>query len=478
MTNGYIAAIGIEVHCELDTKSKLFCACENSFGKEPNTRCCPVCIGAPGAMPTLNENAVELAVKAGLALNCKINKVSRFVRKNYCYPDLPKAWQITQDDQPLCYGGALEYEHNGEKKSVRINRIQLEEDAGKLVHDGKISKIDYNRCGVPLIEIVTEPDMSSPEEAVAFLTELKSVLRYSGVSKVKMQEGNLRFDVNISVSKSEKRGTRTETKNLNSFKSVLAACSYEINRQIEEMEKGRKIELETRRFDESLGEGFSMREKETAEDYRFFIEPDLLPLIVTDEEVKKIKRSLPVLRAQRVEKYIEGFNLDKSDANRITDSVKLSDLFDETVALGANPKATANIILGEITRLSKVDGVGELEPKITPLQLYGALSLVSSGEISITAMQQKLLPLLWGNESVAPKAVAKEKGLIQISNPDEIEKIVLTVIKENASVFDEYTSGNERVFPYLVGLVMKASKGKANPQLVNEILKKQLDGRS
>jgi aspartyl-tRNA(Asn)/glutamyl-tRNA(Gln) amidotransferase subunit B len=432
----------------------------------------------PGAMPTLNKNAVELAVKAGLALNCKINEKSRFVRKNYCYPDLPKAFQITQTDLPLCYDGALEYVCDGEKKRVRINRIQLEEDAGKLVHDGEISKIDYNRCGVPLIEIVTEPDLSSPEEAVAFLTELKSVLRYSGVSKVKMQEGNLRFDVNISVSKSEERGTRTETKNLNSFKSVLSACSYEINRQIVELEKGSKIELETRRFDENLGEGFSMREKETAEDYRFFIEPDLLPLVITNEEVEKIKHTLPVLRAQRVEKYIDEFYLDKSDAYRITDSVELSNLFDETVALGANPKATANIILGEITRLSKVDGANELEPKITSTQLYEALLLVSSGEISITAMQQKLLPLLWGSESVNPKAVASEKGLIQISNYDEIEKIVLGVINENQSVVSEYKNGNERVFPYLVGLVMKASKGRANPKLVNEILIKKLDGRS
>lgn len=478
MTNGYKTTIGIEVHCELDTKSKLFCSCENSFGKEPNTRCCPVCLGMPGAMPVLNENAVELAVKAGLALNCKINKVSRFVRKNYCYPDLPKAFQITQTELPLCYDGELIYEHNGEKKRVRINRIQLEEDAGKLVHDGEISKIDYNRCGVPLIEIVTEPDLSSPEEAVAFLTELKSVLRYSGVSKVKMQEGNLRFDVNISVSKSEERGTRTETKNLNSFKGVFSACSYEINRQIVELEKGKKIELETRRFDENLGEGFSMREKETAEDYRFFIEPDLLPLVITNEEVEKIKLSLPVLRAQRVEKYIDEFYLDKSDANRITDSVKLSDLFDETVALGANPKATANIILGEITRLSKVDGENELEPKITPSQLYEALSMVDSGEISITAMQQKLLPLLWENETATPKTVAKENGLIQLSNYDEIEKIVLTVINENQSVVSEYKNGNERVFPYLVGLVMKASKGRANPKLVNEILIKKLNSNS
>ncbi len=466
----YEVTIGLEIHCELKTNSKLFCSCPNAFGGEPNTRCCPVCAGLPGAMPTLNEKAVEYAIKAGLALGCEISKFSKWDRKNYFYPDLPKSWQTSQYDLPLCKNGALEYFSNSVKKSARINRIHLEEDAGKLIHTNGVTRVDYNRSGVPLIEIVTEPDFHSPEDAVAFLEELKSVLKYSGVSAVKMQEGNLRVDVNLSVAPTGGTlGTRTETKNLNSFRSVLRSCKWEAERQIELLERGEKIVQETRRWEDGANAGYGMRSKEEAHDYRFFPEPDLLPVAIDEKSIERIRASIPLLKRERIAKYLE-YGLSQNDAEILTSDLVLSDLFDQTIELGADAKRTANLILTEVLRLAKEQGKEELHVKITPEQLYQSLLAVENGMVSLVVLGKEVLPRLWGSER-NPLAIIETLGLRQNSDHASVESVVKSVVKANESVVEAYRAGNEKVFSFLVGQVMKSSKGKLNPKVVSEILK-------
>ncbi len=472
--NGYETTIGLEIHCELKTESKIFCSCANVFGGEPNTHCCPVCSGLPGVMPVLNKKAVEYTVKAGLAMNCEISEYSKWDRKNYFYPDLPKAWQTSQYDLPLCGKGLVEYELNGEKKSVRINRIHLEEDAGKLIHEGGITRVDYNRCGVPLMEIVTEPDLHSADEVIAFLDELKSILKYTGVSDVKMQEGSLRCDVNLSVAKagSGKLGTRTETKNLNSFSSARRSIIFEANRQIDVLESGGEIRQETRRWDDAKGEGYSMRGKEDAHDYRYFPEPDLMPVVLPKTEVEKIRASIPELKNERIARYTEKLSLPVYDAKILTQDKEIADLFDEAVNAGANPKKASNYIMSEILRKGKTEGAEDVTVGIDARQLTDILKLVEDGTISLVASKQ-VLDDIWLSDKSAKDSVEK-LGLKQNNDSGEIEKILKGIIDANPKVVADYRAGNEKVTAFFVGQVMKATKGKSNPKVVNELLVKLL----
>lgn len=472
--NGYEITIGLEIHCELKTESKIFCSCANVFGGEPNTHCCPVCSGLPGVMPVINKKAVEYTVKAGLAMNCAISEYSKWDRKNYFYPDLPKAWQTSQYDLPLCLGGLIEYELGGEKKSVRINRIHLEEDAGKLIHEGGVTRVDYNRCGVPLMEIVTEPDLHSADEVIAFLDELKSILKYTGVSDVKMQEGSLRCDVNLSVAKarSGKLGTRTETKNLNSFSSARRSILFEANRQIDVLESGGTVKQETRRWDDAKGEGYSMRGKEDAHDYRYFPEPDLMPVVLPREEVEKIRASIPELKNERIARYTDSLALPLYDAKILTQDKEIADLFDAAVNGGANPKKASNYIMSEILRKGKTEGAEDVTVGINAVQLCDILRLVGDGTISLVASKQ-VLDDIWLTDKSAEKSVEK-LGLKQNNDSGEIESILQGIIDANPKVVADYLAGNEKVTAFFVGQVMKATKGKSNPKVVNELLVKLL----
>ena len=465
--------IGCEVHCELKTETKLFCGCKNEFGGDANTHCCPVCSGFPGTLPALNRKAVEFAVKAGLALHCKISEFSKWDRKNYFYPDLPKAWQTSQYDLPLCIGGYVEFELDGEKKRVRLNRIHLEEDAGKLVHDGGISRVDYNRCGVPLIEIVTEPDMHSAEEVVAFLTELKSVLKYTGVSDVKMQEGSLRCDVNLSVSESEngeKLGTRTETKNLNSFRSVARSIAFETRRQIDLLESGGAVEQETRRFDDNKGIGYAMRSKEDAHDYRYFPEPDLLPVVMSAADIKRIADTIQELKDARIARYTEKLGLPDYDARVLTEDKDVSDLFDGVVKLGADAKKASNFIMSEVLRLAKSQSSEDVELKVSAEQLAEILKMSAADELNNLAAKQ-LLSFVWGTND-APRAIAAEKGLLQSNDEGEIKAVFDRVVADNPKQTADFIAGNDKLRGYFVGQIMRASGGKANPKIINSLLDK------
>ena len=466
----YDVVIGLEVHCELKTNTKCFCGCKNEFGSDPNSNCCPVCLGFPGALPVLNKTAVKYAVMAGLAFDCTINNYSVFERKNYFYPDLSKAYQISQLEYPLCINGKVNINVNGNKKTIRLNRIHLEEDAGKLVHDGVGGTVvDYNRGGVPLIEIVTEPDISSAEEAVAFLETLKNTISYTGISDVKMEEGSLRCDVNLSVKPkgSDKLGTRTEMKNLNSFKAVYRAINYEQRRQIEEIEDGNKIIQQTLRWDDSIGETKSMRNKEDSQDYRYFPDPDLLPVKITDSEIENIKNSLPVLPTKRFENYLE-LGLSEYDANLLISSKTISDFFNEVNKQVNNAKLVANWVINEVKRKTEDNNI-----LISVQNFSELLIMVSKSEISSTAGKQ-VLEQLWGTNKTAAEVVEK-LGLKQISNTDELKQIVQAAINNNPKSVADYKGGNEKAIGFLVGQVMKESKGKANPQIVNKLLKELLD---
>ena len=416
---------------------------------------------------------MEFAVKAGLALHCKISEFSKWDRKNYFYPDLPKAWQTSQYDLPLCIGGYVEFELDGEKKRVRLNRIHLEEDAGKLVHDGGISRVDYNRCGVPLIEIVTEPDMHSAEEVVAFLTELKSVLKYTGVSDVKMQEGSLRCDVNLSVSESEngeKLGTRTETKNLNSFRSVARSIAFETRRQIDLLESGGAVEQETRRFDDNKGIGYAMRSKEDAHDYRYFPEPDLLPVVMSAADIKRIADTIPELKDARIARYTEKLGLPDYDARVLTEDKDVSDLFDGVVKLGADAKKASNFIMSEVLRLAKSQSSEDVELKVSAEQLAEILKMSAADELNNLAAKQ-LLSFVWGTND-APRAIAAEKGLLQSNDEGEIKAVFDRVVADNPKQTADFIAGNDKLRGYFVGQIMRASGGKANPKIINSLLDK------
>ncbi|MDD4066647.1 MAG: Asp-tRNA(Asn)/Glu-tRNA(Gln) amidotransferase subunit GatB [Clostridia bacterium] len=471
----YEVVIGLEVHAELSTKTKIYCSCSTEFGGEPNTHCCPVCTGMPGALPVLNKKVVEYAVKAGLAMNCEIAKDSKQDRKNYFYPDLPKAYQISQFDLPLCYKGHLDINVDGIEKTIGITRIHIEEDAGKLNHDeyGGEALVDLNRACVPLIEIVSEPDMRSAQEAKAYVEKIKSILEYLEVSDCKMQEGSLRADVNLSIRKKgeTKFGTRTETKNLNSFKAIVRSIEFEIDRQIKAVEKGEEIVQETRRWDDDRGIGYAMRGKEDAHDYRYFPEPDLSLIKLTDEYINNLRNSLPELPESRKQRYIKDFELPEYDANIITASKKLADLFDEAVKTSKNPKSISNWIMGDLTRMMSENNVEDVP--FTGTDLAKLVGLIDNGKIS-SAIAKKVFEDMFANGK-DPEKIVEEKGMLQISDEGAIKEIVMKVLENNPQSIADFKAGKDKALGFLVGQAMKESKGKANPQMLNKMFLDELN---
>ena len=474
--NDYELIVGLEVHAELSTKTKIFCSCSTEFNAEPNTHICPVCMALPGALPVLNEKVVEYAVKAGLATNCEISKDSKNDRKNYFYPDLPKSYQISQFDKPLCNHGYIEIEDDfGNPKKIRILRIHIEEDAGKLNHNefGSGSLVDLNRAGVPLIEIVSEPDFRSVGEVDRYLKKLKSILQYIEVSDCKMQEGSLRADVNVSVHKlSEPFGTRTEMKGMSSFKSISIAIEYEKERQIYELEHGNKIEQETLRWDDLEGRTFSMRDKEDSQDYRYFPEPDLVAIKLSDEYIENIKKQLPEMPESRKERYMNKYGLSEKDSNSITSSKYLSDFFEKAGEISNNYKAVCNWLNSDVARILNEK---ELEPEDIPFtaeELAEMVTLIDKGTIS-SSIGKKVLDELFENPK-SPIKIIEEKGWIQISDENAIKEVVLKVLAENEQSVADYKAGKDRALGFLVGQAMKQTKGKANPKMLNEMFIEEL----
>lgn len=474
--NDYEIVMGLEVHAELSTKTKIFCSCPTTFGAAPNTHTCPICMAMPGTLPVLNEKVVEYAVKAGLATNCEISRNSKNDRKNYFYPDLPKAYQISQFDQPLCEHGYVEIETSEGKKKIRLTRIHIEEDAGKLNHDdlGGGSLVDLNRAGVPLIEIVSEPDLRTAEEVEQYLRKLKSILEYIEVSDCKMQEGSLRADVNVSVRKigSKEFGTRTEMKNMNSFRSIVRAIEYEAQRQIDVLEDGGKIDQETLRWDDVSGKTFSMRDKEDAQDYRYFPDPDLVAIKLSEEYIENIRQGLPELPESRKKRYLEEFKLSEKDANIIIASKYLSNLFEEATKISGNAKAVNNWIISDISRILNEK---ELEPNEIPFtseQLANLVILIDKGTIS-SSIGKKVLEELFENPR-EPQKIIEEKGWAQISDEGAIKEVVLKILEANPQSVADYKAGKDRALGFLVGQAMKETKGKANPQMLNQMFLENL----
>ena len=472
----YELIVGLEVHAELSTKTKIFCSCPTEFGAEPNTHICPVCMALPGALPVLNEKVVEYAVKAGLATNCEISKDSKNDRKNYFYPDLPKSYQISQFDKPLCNHGYIEIEDDfGNPKKIRILRIHIEEDAGKLNHNefGSGSLVDLNRAGVPLIEIVSEPDLRSVGEVDRYLKKLKSILQYIEVSDCKMQEGSLRADVNVSVHKlNEPFGTRTEMKNINSFKSITRLIDYEKERQIYELEHGNTIEQETRRWDDLEGRTFSMRNKEDSQDYRYFPEPDLVAIKLSDEYIENIRKELPEMPESRKERYMNKYGLSEKDSNSITSSKYLSDFFEKAGEIANDYKSVCNWLNSDVARILNEK---EMEPEEIPFtaeELAEMVTLINKGTIS-TSIGKKVLDELFENPRM-PSKIIEEKGWVQISDEGAIKEVVLKVLAENAQSVADYKAGKDRALGFLVGQAMKQTKGKANPKMLNEMFIEEL----
>ena len=475
--DSYEIVMGLEVHSELSTKTKIFCSCPTEFGGEPNTHTCPICMAMPGTLPVLNEKVVEYAVKAGLATNCEISRNSKNDRKNYFYPDLPKSYQISQFDKPLCEHGYVEIEDDeGNPKKVRITRIHIEEDAGKLNHDefGGGSLVDLNRAGVPLIEIVSEPDLRSAGEVDRYLKKLKSILEYIEVSDCKMQEGSFRADVNVSVRKkgASEYGTRTEMKNMNSFRAITRAIEYESERQIDVLEDGGKIEQETLRWDDVSGKTFSMRDKEDAEDYRYFPEPDLVAIKLSDEYIENIKNTLPELPESRKERYLKEYNLSEKDANIITSSKYLSDLFEGAIKVCNNPKAVNNWIISEISRILNETEMEPIEIPFDSNQLGKLVILIDKGTIS-SSIGKKVLEELFENPR-DPEEIIKEKGWIQISDKGAIREVVKKVLEANPKSIADYKAGKDKALGFLVGQAMKETKGKANPQMLNKLFLEEM----
>ncbi len=472
----YLAVIGLEVHTELKTNTKIFCSCKNEFNLEPNINCCPVCVGMPGALPVLNKKAVEYAIKAGLALNCEINSLTRWERKNYFYPDLPKAYQISQAEAPICLGGYMEIETQNGPKKIRLNPLHLEEDAGKLIHsEYGGSLIDYNRGGVPLIEIVTEPDISSADEALVFLENLRALLKYIGVSDCRMEQGSLRCDVNVSLHKEgEPLGTRVEMKNLASFKAAHRAITYEINRQTEILNSGGKVIQETRRWDDQKGRSYSMRTKEDAQDYRYFSDADLPPVKTSREFVRKVRETLPLLPKERAQKYVEEYNLPPYDAQILTSERTIADFFDECVALFDNPKMISNWIMTDVMRKLKEQQTEDIVLPINARNFTKMLKLHLDNVINQPAAKT-LFEYMWDQDSKTdPEQLIQKLNLVQISDEGELEKILQEIIQNNPAAADDVRGGNKKAIAFFVGQVMKATKGKANPKTVNELIQKLL----
>ncbi len=471
MIKDYEMVIGLEVHCELKTETKIFCSCPTTFGAEPNTQTCPVCMGMPGTLPVLNEKVVEYAIKAGVATNCEIAKFSKQDRKNYIYPDLPKAYQISQFDLPLCEHGSLEIETQNGKKTIGITRIHIEEDAGKLVHDkDKGTMIDCNRCGVPLIEIVSEPDIRSAEEALAYFKKLRAIILYTGISDCKMNEGSLRCDVNLSVRKKgeEKFGTRTEMKNLNSFAFIAKAIDYEYKRQIELIESGDFVVQETRRYDQSNGKTFAMRTKEDADDYRYFPDPDLAPIVTSDEKLDSIIRSIPVLPDERKAKYMKEFGLSAYDAELIVSDLEIANYFETATETCKHTKTLANLIISDI--LIKIEDGGKVQ--ISAENLASIATMSAEGVIN-SSVCKKVIKDIWGKDISAVDYV-KENKLEQINDLGILEPLVKEVIEKNPKSVSDYQNGKTGAIKSLMGQIMSKTGGKGNPVIINKLLESAL----
>ena len=469
--------IGLEVHSELKTKSKVFCSCKNEFGNEPNTNCCPVCIGLPGALPVLNKQAVLMAIKAGIACNCEINDVAIFERKNYFYPDLPKAYQISQLVKPINVGGGVEIEdENGNAKIINLDRIHLEEDAGKLIHSGDGTLVDYNRGGVPLIEVVSKPEMTSAKEAISFLNNLRSILIYAGISDCKMEQGGMRCDVNLSLKPkgSKELGTRSEMKNLNSYKSVSKAIEYEIERQKDLLENGEKVIQETRRWDDNKGKSYSMRKKEDSQDYRYFPDPDLLPIKIERELVESIKKSMPKLKADRVKDYTTNMGLSQYDAEVLTTNPSLTKYFEQVISYFNKPKFVCNFMLSTVLKRLNEDGIDAVVP-IDAKNFANLLKNYEDNTIS-QASCRALFDEIWTSNEDCLKIIEK-RGLKQNNDAGELKIMLESLINEFPQSVADYLAGNEKTISFFIGQLMKRTQGKANASVATKLIKEILEAK-
>jgi len=479
--NDFEGVMGLEVHAHLLTDSKIFCGCSTKFGAEPNSHTCPTCMGLPGALPVLNKKVVDFAIKLGLALHCTVNRKSIFARKNYYYPDLPKGYQISQYEEPICENGYLDVYMNGDTKRIRVNRVHMEEDAGKLVHENTIetstySLVDYNRSSTPLLEIVSEPDMGKPEEAVAYLKALRDVLIYLEICDGNMEEGSFRCDANVSVKKKDasELGTRAELKNLNSFRSIERSLVYEIERQIEVIMSGGQVIQETRLFNVDDGITYSMRGKEEAHDYRYFPEPDLLPLIVDEQWISEIRQGLPELPMEKMERFMKDYGLPRYDVEILVSDKELSRYFEETIRLFPEPKTVSNWIMTELLREFKDGNISPKDSPLPPSILAELLSLIKDETISIK-IGKEIFPELY-KSGISPKRLVEQKGLLQISDESAIIATIDRIIDRFPKEVSDFRGGKDKLLGFFVGQVMKEMKGKANPKLLNELLVRRLKG--
>ncbi|SET45295.1 Asp-tRNA(Asn)/Glu-tRNA(Gln) amidotransferase subunit GatB [[Clostridium] polysaccharolyticum] len=478
MSKQYETVIGLEVHVELATKTKIFCGCSTEFGGAPNSHTCPVCTGMPGSLPVLNKQVVQYAMAVGLATNCQINQYCKFDRKNYFYPDNPQNYQISQLYLPICHDGGIEIETEaGGKKTIGIHEIHMEEDAGKLIHDewDDCSLVDYNRSGVPLIEIVSEPDMRSAEEVIAYLDKLRLIIQYLGASDCKLQEGSMRADVNLSVREAgaEKFGTRTEMKNLNSFKAIARAIEAEKNRQIDLIEEGKQVVQETRRWDDSNGYSYAMRSKEDAQDYRYFPEPDLVPIVISDEWLKETKENQPELRDEKMARYKEEYDIPEYDISIITNSKHMADIFEETVAICKNAKKVSNWLMVETMRLLKEHSMEPEDIRFSPENLAKLIGLVDAKAINGGVAKEVFEKIF--TDDIDPEAYVEEHGLKSVNDEGALRSTIQTIIENNPKSVEDYKAGKKKAMGFLVGQTMKEMKGKADPGMVNQIVTEILD---
>lgn len=478
MSKQYETVIGLEVHVELATKTKIFCGCSTEFGGAPNSHTCPVCTGMPGSLPVLNKQVVQYAMAVGLATNCQINQYCKFDRKNYFYPDNPQNYQISQLYLPICHDGGIEIEtEDGGKKVIGIHEIHMEEDAGKLIHDDwdDCSLVDYNRSGVPLIEIVSEPDMRSAEEVIAYLDKLRLIIQYLGASDCKLQEGSMRADVNLSVREAgaEKFGTRTEMKNLNSFKAIARAIEAEKNRQIDLLEEGKEVVQETRRWDDNNGYSYAMRSKEDAQDYRYFPEPDLVPIVISDEWLQETKDNQPELRAEKMIRYKEEYDIPEYDIAIITNSKHMADIFEETVAICGNAKKVSNWLMVETMRLLKEHSMEPEDIKFSPENLAKLIELVDARAINGNVAKEVFEKIFTDN--IDPEVYVEENGLKSVNDEGALRSTIQTIIDNNPKSVEDYKAGKKKAMGFIVGQTMKEMKGKADPGMVNQIVTEILD---